>query len=92
MDTSSCAHRGWGRFSVRGCGHGRMCAWGEVLVLAIAGPVADLIGIRNIFIICGAAFLATVLLFLFSKPLLNIEKEKPAEAESQPSQANPVIG
>lgn len=39
VDTSSCTRRGWGCFSVTGCGHGRMCAWREARVLAIAGLV-----------------------------------------------------
>jgi DHA3 family macrolide efflux protein-like MFS transporter len=50
--------------------------------LAIAGPLADAIGIRWLYFISGVAFIVIILLSLFSKSLLNIENQK---AEVKPA-------
>jgi DHA3 family macrolide efflux protein-like MFS transporter len=49
------------------------------LGLAIAGPVADVVGIRPIFYFAGAAILVLILAGFFSRDLMNIEKQKAAE-------------
>ncbi len=49
------------------------------LGLAIAGPLADGIGISWIFIIAGIAEIAVVPVIFFNKVLMNLENEKPAE-------------
>ena len=45
------------------------------LGLAIAGPVADAIGIQPMYIICSAAFLAMAAAFPFARPLMRIEED-----------------
>jgi hypothetical protein len=49
------------------------------LGLAIAGPVADTVGIRPIFYFAGGAVLLMVLAGFFSRDLMNIEKQKAAD-------------
>jgi len=49
------------------------------LGLAIAGPLADAIGIRWLFIIAGIAEIAVVPIIFFNKTLMNLEHEKPVE-------------
>jgi DHA3 family macrolide efflux protein-like MFS transporter len=49
------------------------------LGLAIAGPVADAVGIRPIFYFAGGAVLLMVLAGFFSRDLMNIEKQKAAD-------------
>ena len=61
-------------FSVMGSITGMMTPLG----LAIAGPVADAIGIRLVFYIGGAAVLILILAGFFSRDLMNIEKQKAA--------------
>jgi len=43
------------------------------LGLAIAGPLADKIGVRWIFIICGAGFMIITPLQLSSRHIMNVE-------------------
>jgi len=45
------------------------------LGLAIAGPVADRIGIQPMYVICGVAFLAMAATFPFARPLMRIEED-----------------
>lgn len=47
--------------------------------LAVAGPLADAIGVEWIYIICGIAFIVITFLAFFSKSLMNLEKQKPTE-------------
>jgi DHA3 family macrolide efflux protein-like MFS transporter len=49
------------------------------LGLAIAGPVADAVGVRPIFSFCGGAVLLLAVAGFFSRDLMNIEKQKAAE-------------
>jgi DHA3 family macrolide efflux protein-like MFS transporter len=49
------------------------------LGLAIAGPVADVVGIRPIFYFAGAAILVLIVAGFFSRDLMNIEKQKSAD-------------
>lgn len=55
--------------------------------LAIAGPVVDAVGIRWVFHVSGAAMLILVLVGLFSRDVMNMENQKPADelAERAPS-------
>jgi DHA3 family macrolide efflux protein-like MFS transporter len=50
------------------------------LSLAIAGPLADVVGIRPIFYFAGGAVLLLILAGFFSRDLMNIENQKRAEA------------
>lgn len=45
------------------------------LGLAVAGPVADAIGIQPMYVICGVAFLAMAAALPFARPLLRIEED-----------------
>jgi DHA3 family macrolide efflux protein-like MFS transporter len=59
------------------------------LGLAVAGPLADVIGINRIFFISGAAVLVLTPLGLFSKAVLNLESHS---AEDKPPDAvNPTL-
>jgi DHA3 family macrolide efflux protein-like MFS transporter len=57
------------------------------LGLAIAGPVADAVGIRPIFYFAGGAILLLVLTGSFSRDLMNIEKQKSPEKPALESQS-----
>jgi DHA3 family macrolide efflux protein-like MFS transporter len=46
------------------------------LGLAVVGPLADTIGVRWIFIICGAGFIIMTPLQLSNRHIMNIEKLK----------------
>jgi DHA3 family macrolide efflux protein-like MFS transporter len=56
------------------------------LGLAIAGPLADSIGIRSIYLISGIAFLIATFAAMFNRTIMNMEnqpaEEKPAVAPS----------
>jgi DHA3 family macrolide efflux protein-like MFS transporter len=45
------------------------------LGLAVAGPVADVIGIQPMYVICSAAFLGMAALLPFARPLVRIEED-----------------
>jgi DHA3 family macrolide efflux protein-like MFS transporter len=55
------------------------------LGLAIAGPVADIVGVRPIFWFAGAAILGLILAAFFSRDLMNIEKQKAADMPTGPT-------
>ena len=58
------------------------------LGLAIVGPVVDIIGIRAIYYISGAAMLILVLVGFFSGDLMNIENQKKVE---KPAKEDPPL-
>jgi len=55
------------------------------LGLAIAGPVADAVGIRPIFYFAGAAIILMTLAAFFSRDLMNIENQKTAGTVNPPT-------
>ena len=57
---------------------GTLSGMAAPLGLAIAGPLADGIGIQPMYIIAGVAFLAMAVGFTFSKPLMRIEEDAAA--------------
>jgi DHA3 family macrolide efflux protein-like MFS transporter len=59
------------------------------LGLAIAGPVADAIGVRTMWYISGAAIFVLVIAGFFSRDLMNIENQKTVEKPAE--EAQPLI-
>ncbi|OGO35858.1 MAG: hypothetical protein A2147_02180 [Chloroflexi bacterium RBG_16_57_8] len=54
------------------------------LGLAVAGPTADAIGVRSVYFIAGAAWVAILVLATFSRTLMNVESSvKPQESEQR---------
>lgn len=60
------------------------------LGLAVAGPLADVIGVRLTFLISGAAVMICAIAGFFSRDLMNIEKQKAAEKPA--GETSPTVG
>jgi DHA3 family macrolide efflux protein-like MFS transporter len=58
---------------------GSVCNLMIPIGLAIAGPVADIVGIRWIYWVGGGAFFIILPLTMFNKKLMNVEKLKPED-------------
>ncbi|UCC17390.1 MAG: MFS transporter, partial [Dehalococcoidales bacterium] len=59
---------------------GAISAAAAPLGLAIAGPLADAIGIRSIYYIAGIGTFITGIVFIFIPAVMNLEKYKPEES------------
>ena len=61
------------------------------LGLIFGGPVADAFGIRSLYFIASGAWLVILSLAMFSKPLMDLENQKPEEMPVE-SVSDPVQG
>jgi DHA3 family macrolide efflux protein-like MFS transporter len=55
---------------------GAMSAFASPIGLAIAGPLADVIGIRALFYIAGIGTLVTGIICIYIPSVMNLEKHK----------------